>query len=99
MIALLGNNSFSNENESLHLKDILRPHLSKLLPRILRARHDPNQQTRDQMESIWNGLTGVVLMHAWLSQSISFPRLIAFCWIPQASSGECDLDHVRPWLK
>lgn len=40
------------------MQEALRPHLGKLLPRILRARHDPNKQTREQMTSLWNGLTG-----------------------------------------
>lgn len=40
------------------MQKALRPHLGKLLPRILRARNDPNKQTREQMSSLWNGLTG-----------------------------------------
>ena len=45
-------------DKGVDLRSALRPHLGKLLPRILRARHDPNKQTREQMASLWNGLTG-----------------------------------------
>jgi proteasome component ECM29 len=40
------------------VKVALRPHLSRLLPRILRACHDPNKETREQMQTLWNALTG-----------------------------------------
>lgn len=43
---------------SLELKQALRPHLGKLVPRLLRACHDPNKQTREQMKALWSGLTG-----------------------------------------
>ena len=36
----------------------LRPFLGKLIPRILRGCHDPNKQTKEQMLSLWRGLTG-----------------------------------------
>eukprot|EP00537_Pseudo-nitzschia_pungens_P002169 CAMPEP_0172363244 /NCGR_PEP_ID=MMETSP1060-20121228/6658_1 /TAXON_ID=37318 /ORGANISM="Pseudo-nitzschia pungens, Strain cf. cingulata" /LENGTH=2421 /DNA_ID=CAMNT_0013085947 /DNA_START=205 /DNA_END=7470 /DNA_ORIENTATION=- len=51
--SLQGNN-FNNEE----VKIALRPFLSKLLPRILRASYDPNKRTREQMETLWVGLTG-----------------------------------------
>jgi len=54
--ALLGTNKNSGSTEEI--KTALRPHLSKLLPRMLRATHDPNPQTRDQMKALWIGLTG-----------------------------------------
>ncbi|KAL3920061.1 MAG: hypothetical protein SGILL_003448 [Bacillariaceae sp.] len=40
------------------MKTALRPFLSRLLPRILRACHDPNKETREQMQTLWNALTG-----------------------------------------
>lgn len=40
------------------IKEVLQPHLGKLLPRILRAKHDPNPQTREQMSALWVALTG-----------------------------------------
>jgi len=49
----LGEN-FNNEE----VKIALRPFLGQLLPRILRACNDPNKQTREQMETLWIGLTG-----------------------------------------
>jgi proteasome component ECM29 len=36
----------------------LKPHLKKLIPRLLRACNDPNKQTREQMSTLWIGLTG-----------------------------------------
>mmetsp|Transcript_13480 Transcript_13480/g.27911 ORF Transcript_13480/g.27911 Transcript_13480/m.27911 type:complete len:954 (-) Transcript_13480:1673-4534(-) len=58
-MALLGESSFLGSSSStVEMQEALRPHLGKLLPRILRACHDPNKQTRDQMTSLWNGLTG-----------------------------------------
>ena len=47
-----------NGANSPEIKDVLRPHLGKLLPRILRAKHDPNPQTREQMNALWANLTG-----------------------------------------
>ena len=40
------------------MRDALKPHLGKLLPKILRACNDPNKQTREQMSSLLLGLTG-----------------------------------------
>jgi len=40
------------------IRDALRPHLSKLVPKLLRGCHDPNKQVREQMTALWNGLTG-----------------------------------------
>jgi len=58
-IALLGESSFlGNGSGTQEMQEALRPHLTKLLPRILRACHDPNKQTREQMKSLYNGLTG-----------------------------------------
>jgi proteasome component ECM29 len=42
----------------LKLREALKPHIGKLLPKVLRACHDPNKQTRDQMASLLAGLTG-----------------------------------------
>lgn len=50
---LLGQSESTEE-----IKKALKPHLKKLIPRLLRACHDPNKQTRDQMLSLWNGVTG-----------------------------------------
>lgn len=46
------------ESGTSQLKEVLQPHFDKLLPRILRAKHDPNAQTREQMSSLWIALTG-----------------------------------------
>jgi proteasome component ECM29 len=43
---------------AVEFRQALRPYLGKLLPRILRACHDPNKQTRDQMSALWIGITG-----------------------------------------
>jgi proteasome component ECM29 len=57
--SLLGEDNFiGNRTNSNQMREALRPHLGTLLPRILRARHDPNPQTREQMSSLWVGLTG-----------------------------------------
>ncbi|CAB9497586.1 associated protein ECM29 homolog [Seminavis robusta] len=57
--SLLGEDSIvGSRTNSSELRKALRPHLGKLLPRILRATHDPQKQTRDQMSSLWVGLTG-----------------------------------------
>ena len=57
--SLLGDDSIvGSRTNSAELRAALRPHLGKLLPRILRACHDPNKQTREQMSSLWVGLTG-----------------------------------------
>lgn len=52
--SLLGSDSTDSES----FREALKPHLGKLLPRILRARHDPNKQTREQMNALWLRLTG-----------------------------------------
>lgn len=57
--SLLGDDSIAGSGtNTLALRVALKPHLGKLLPRILRACHDPNKQTREQMASLWVGLTG-----------------------------------------
>jgi proteasome component ECM29 len=43
---------------AVEFRQALRPYLGRLLPRILRACHDPNKQTRDQMSALWIGITG-----------------------------------------
>lgn len=48
----------SQSFEKEEVKTALRPYLGRLLPRILRASHDPNRQTRESMETLWVGLTG-----------------------------------------
>lgn len=40
------------------MKEGLRQHLGTLIPRILRAKHDPNPQTREQMSALWTRLIG-----------------------------------------
>lgn len=56
---LLGDSSFvGSRMNTIELRKALRPHLGKLLPRILRACNDPNKQTREQMNVLWLGLTG-----------------------------------------
>ena len=42
----------------VEFRDVLRPHMGKLIPRVLRGCHDPNNQTKEQMLSLWHGLTG-----------------------------------------
>ena len=57
--ALLGEFSLiGSRTNSAEMRAALRPHLSKLIPRMLRACHDPNMQTREQMNTLWIGLTG-----------------------------------------
>ena len=57
--SLLGESSFvGGRTNTEEMRTALRPHLGLLIPRILRAKHDPNGQTRDQMSSLWTGLTG-----------------------------------------
>ncbi|KAL7580750.1 hypothetical protein ACA910_001033 [Epithemia clementina (nom. ined.)] len=57
--ALLGESSIvGSRTNTAELRRALRPHLGKLLPRILRACNDPNKQTREQMGVLWAGLTG-----------------------------------------
>jgi proteasome component ECM29 len=52
---LLGDTSGNNIHE---VRIALRPHLSKLVPRLLRACNDPNKQTREQIGALWLSLTG-----------------------------------------
>ena len=57
--ALLGEFSLiGSRTNSAEMRQALRPHLSKLIPRMLRACHDPNKQTREQMNTLWIGVTG-----------------------------------------
>lgn len=55
--SLLGSEALSGKN-ALEMRKALRPHLGRLLPRILRACHSPNKQTREQMSSLMAGITG-----------------------------------------
>jgi len=50
----------SNEDSNIlaEFKDVLAPYLAQILPRLLRATHDPNQRTREQMTSLLNGIMG-----------------------------------------
>ena len=41
-----------------NLREAFRPFLSKLIPRLLRACHDPNKETREQMSSLWAAYSG-----------------------------------------
>ena len=56
--SLLGVGSNSYVGNTDKLRSALRPYLAKLIPRMLRATHDPNRQTREQMSALWIGLTG-----------------------------------------
>ena len=57
--ALLGESSIvGSRTNTTELRRALRPHLGKLLPRILRACNDPNKQAREQMSFLLTGLTG-----------------------------------------
>ena len=57
--SLLGENSLvGSRTNTTEMREALRPHLGKLIPRLLRAKNDPNKQTREQMETLWLGLTG-----------------------------------------
>ena len=47
--------------EGASVEDIrisLRPHLGKLIPKLLRACNDPSKQTRENMNNLWLALTG-----------------------------------------
>jgi len=48
----------SGTNDTEEIRIALRPHLGKLIPRLLRACNDPNKQTREQMNNLWTALTG-----------------------------------------
>lgn len=52
--ALLGD----AEGTSEEIRVSLRPHVGKLIPKLLRACNDPNKQTREQMSNLWLALTG-----------------------------------------
>jgi proteasome component ECM29 len=52
--ALLG----EAEGSSEEIRVSLRPHLGKLIPKLLRACKDPNKQTREQMNNLWLAITG-----------------------------------------
>jgi hypothetical protein len=57
--ALLGEGSLlGDRTNTVEIRNALRPYIGKLVPRLLRAKHDPNKQTREQMEVLWLGLTG-----------------------------------------
>lgn len=57
--SLLGENSLvGDRTNTVEIRNALRPHIGKLIPRLLRAKHDPNKQTRESMETLWVGLTG-----------------------------------------
>ena len=53
--ALLGQAEGSSVEE---IRVSLRPHLGKLIPKLLRACNDPNKQTREQMSNLWLALSG-----------------------------------------
>ncbi|KAL7549336.1 LOW QUALITY PROTEIN: hypothetical protein ACHAWF_012606 [Thalassiosira exigua] len=53
--ALLGKAEGASIDE---LRVSLRPHLGKLIPKLLRACNDPSKQTREQMNNLWLALTG-----------------------------------------
>jgi len=58
-VSVLGEQSLIGSGTSvIEIREALRPHLGKLIPRLLRAKHDPNKQTREQMETLWLSLTG-----------------------------------------
>lgn len=58
-VSILGEQSLIGSGTSvIEIREALRPHLGKLIPRLLRAKHDPNKQTREQMETLWLSLTG-----------------------------------------
>lgn len=50
--------SVGTDTNSNEFRTALRPYLGKLIPRILRGCYDPNKQTKEQMASLWRGLTG-----------------------------------------
>ena len=57
--SLLGDSSLlGDRTNTVEIRNALRPHIGKLIPRLLRAKHDPNKQTREQMEILWLGLAG-----------------------------------------
>lgn len=56
---ILGEDSIigSGSNRA-ELRMTLRPYLATIMPRLLRASHSPNKQTREQIQTLWIGLTG-----------------------------------------
>jgi proteasome component ECM29 len=57
--SLLGSNLLTdNLSSAAEIRVALRPHMGKLIPRLLRACNDPNKQTRDQMTILWLALAG-----------------------------------------
>ncbi|KAL9182267.1 hypothetical protein ACHAXT_012919 [Thalassiosira profunda] len=53
--ALLGKAEGASVEE---IRISLRPHLGKLIPKLLRACNDPSKQTREQMNVLWLALSG-----------------------------------------
>ena len=56
--ALLGHAGTMNSDNILEIRIALKPHFGTLLPRMLRACHDPNKETRDQMSFLLKGICG-----------------------------------------
>jgi len=57
--ALLGQPSLlGNRSDATETRHALKSHLGTLIPRILRGCHSPNKEAREQMQNLWNGLTG-----------------------------------------
>ena len=56
--SLLGEISGTGGVNMEEMRRSLRPHLGSLIPRLLRASHDPNKQTREQMGTLWLSLSG-----------------------------------------
>ena len=56
--ALLGEAASDTGRNIQEIQSALRPHLGKLIPRLLRACNDPRKETREQMTALWVGLTG-----------------------------------------
>eukprot|EP00934_Nitzschia_sp_Nitz4_P006344 Nitzschia sp. Nitz4//scaffold36_size144017//17459//24583//NITZ4_003068-RA/size144017-snap-gene-0.188-mRNA-1//1//CDS//3329549402//6334//frame0 len=57
--ALLGAHSLlGSHTNTLELRHALQGHMGKLIPRVLRGCYTPNKETREQMQSLWDSLTG-----------------------------------------
>jgi proteasome component ECM29 len=56
--SLLGTGSETSARNQKEIREALKPHMSKLIPRLLRACNDPGKQTREQINALWIGLTG-----------------------------------------
>ena len=54
----LGKSSVECGDNISEMRDAIKPYFPKLIPMLFRACHDPNKQTREQMNSLWLGLTG-----------------------------------------